>query len=801
MTEHLVDQQQTAQPVALPAFSGAILGLQGDVLHGWAMDNTQPENRPVIEVFIDGASVALARADQYEPNAPMGDQYHGFAVQLRQRWLDEACLITARIANQSFELEGQLSLPAAPSDDSASIASQVWHTGGLRVGGWCWDPKAPDRHVEVTVREGDQVVGRAVCKEHNQALAYRATSDHGFAIDLPWELADGKVHVLEIINDLGQPLAGSPIRLCCWPEGLEGLLHKLDPAHDAATVALLTEVAKDQTMRLPKSAGWHHYPQWFEVFQRLDSLPLPPLQGKLGVLLLSDGDTALEQLSLNSLGAWDAGTHAVAIAPPRNLLPALIQLLEGGCDRILPMVAGDRLAPLALAHLSALLDDGSAWAFADCDRDGPQGERSQPWLKPIWDLDVFIGADIFSSGSILGADILEHGLALLAARSKDSSVNWYDLFSAIALATQQSQAVVSHMPRVLYHRSSQAPISPEQAKPSNQRLRAVEWLCEALSPGSSVSRVTEYPALLRAHWPLPETLPSVSLIVPTRDQYKLLHKCVEGLLNDTEYPDLEIIVVDNQSSDPQTLKYLSELKSRGVTVLDHPYPFNYSTINNRAARCATGELIGLVNNDIEIIDPLWLKEMVAHLVRPGVGAVGAKLLWPNRMVQHGGVVVGVNGLAAHAGNNLHEHDAGYLASNQITRQQSAVTAACLLLRKKTFFEVGGLDEFAFPVAFNDVDLCLKIRLQHLKIIWCASAKLIHAESASRGKDEISEKRARAIREQEEFTQKWSATEHGDSYYHPAISLDYLSGPYGGLSIPPRHTNPRTTSSTYNPTAP
>ena len=220
MTEHLLDQLQTAQPVALPAFSGAILGLQGDVLHGWAMDNTQPENRPVIEVFIDGASVALARADQYEPNAPMGDQYHGFAVQLRQRWLDEACLITARIANQSFELDGQLSLPAAPSDDSASIASQVWHTGGLRVGGWCWDPKAPDRHVEVTVREGDQVVGRAVCNEHNQALAYRATSDHGFAIDLPWELADGKVHVLEIVNDLGQPLAGSPIRLCCWPEGV-----------------------------------------------------------------------------------------------------------------------------------------------------------------------------------------------------------------------------------------------------------------------------------------------------------------------------------------------------------------------------------------------------------------------------------------------------------------------------------------------------------------------------------------------------------------------------------------------------
>ncbi|MDH1550104.1 MULTISPECIES: glycosyltransferase family 2 protein [Pseudomonas] len=779
MTEHLLDQKQTAQPVALPAFSGAIFGLQGDVLHGWAMDNTQPENRPVIEVFIDGASVALARADQYEPNAPMGDQYHGFAVQLRQRWLDEACLITARIANQSFELEGQLSLPAAPSDDSASIASQVWHTGGLRVGGWCWDPKAPDRHVEVTVREGDQVVGRAVCNEHNQALAYRATSDHGFGIDLPWELADGKVHVLEIVNDLGQPLAGSPIRLCCWPEGVEGLLQKLDPAHGAATVALLTEVAKDQTMRLPKSAGWHHYPQWFEVFQRLDTLPLPPLQGKLGVLLLSDGDTALEQISLNSLGACNAGAHAVAIAPPCNLLPALTQLLEGDCDRILPMVAGDRLAPLALAHLSALLDDESAWAFADCDRDGPQGERSLPWLKPVWDIDLFIGADIFTPGAIYSANIIKQALALLTTRGVNTPVNWYDFTVGIALATENSHASVTHLPRVLYHRAAHTPASPEQQQPSPQRLQAVEWLCQQLAPGATVSQVADYPALLRAHWPLPDKLPRVSLIVPTRDQYKLLHTCIEGLLNETDYPDLEIVVIDNQSSDPQTLTYLTELATRGVTVLPHPYPFNYSTINNRAASIATGELIGLVNNDIEIIEAGWLREMVAQALRPGVGAVGAKLLWPNRMVQHGGVVVGINGLAAHTGNDLEQRDAGYLGMNQITRRQSAVTAACLLLRKSVYHSVDGLDERAFPVAFNDVDLCLRIQQHGLHVVWSAFAELIHAESASRGKDLAPEKRARAEREQRGFTSRWLVN---DRHYHPFLSQDYLSGPYGGFVL-------------------
>lgn len=782
MTEYLLDQPLTTQPVTLPAFSGAILGLQGDVLYGWAMDNTQPEHRPVIEVFIDGASVALGRADKYEPNAPAGDQYHGFAVQLRQRWLDDAQLITAHIANQSFKLEGQLSLPATPSEDSASIASQVWHTGGLRVGGWCWDPKAPDRHVEVTVREGNHVVGLALCNEHNQALAYRSTSDHGFAIDLPWELADGKVHVLEIVNDLGQQLVGSPIRFCCWPEGVEGLLQRLDPTHDAATLALLTEVAKDQSIRLPKSVGWESYPQWFNTFQRFDDQSAPILQGKLGLMLISEGIVSLEQHTLSSLENYSPAQYTLAYASAADLGPALEILIASGCDRILPVSAGDRLAPFALSHLSALLDDGSAWAYADCDRDGPSGERTSPWLKPVWDLDLFIGADIFSPGAIFGQRIVSEALDLLGSRNEPMLVGWHDLVAGIALATERSGLSVAHLPRVLYHRANRTAASPEQAQPSPERLKAIEWLCDALAPGSMVSQIHDYPALLRVHWPLPQKLPRVSLIVPTRDQYKLLHACIEGLLTGTDYPDLEVIVVDNQSSDPDTLTYLGDIKTRGVKVLEHNHPFNYSTINNRAASVATGDVIGLVNNDIEVIESGWLKEMVAQLTRPAVGTVGAKLLWPNRMVQHGGVVTGINGLAAHAGNHLEDRDAGYLGLNQLTRRQSAVTAACLLVSKSLFKEVGGLDENSYPVAFNDVDLCLRLLEKGFHMVWAASSKLIHAESASRGKDQTPEKRARAEREQIRFRKRWAGAEFSDAYYHPLLSHDYLTGPYGGLAM-------------------
>ncbi|EKT4452352.1 glycosyltransferase family 2 protein [Pseudomonas putida] len=784
MTQNVLYERPTGrETVALSSFRGCINGLYGDVLQGWAINITQPDQRPVIEIFVDGASVALVRADQHEPNAPHGDQFHGFTVQLRQSVLADANLITAQVANADFLLEGEIRLPSYPRQEAAAATSQIWHTGGLRVAGWSWDPVAPNRHVQITFREGERVIAQATCNTHHQALAYRATSDHGFAVDLPWELADGKLHVIEVVNDLGQSMPGSPIRLCCWPEGLERLIQLLEPSSNSAPIDLVVSLAKEQTLRLPKSAGWQHYPQWFDAFQKHDILPAPTTQIKPGLLLLTEGDAALEQISLESLRAGHDIIHEIAKCSSANLRIGLEQLLKAGCECIIPITAGARMANHSLAHMCAVLKDGSAWAFADCDIEGPQGQRCAPWFKPVWDIDLFIGVDIFSEGAIYGSAIVRDALVLLDADGSAPSITRDDLMAAVALATEQGGKIVSHLPRILYHRAMNSWPSPEQAPPSKQREDAVSWLCERLVPGTRISAVPEYPALLRAHWPLPQKLPRVSLIVPTRDQYKLLHACIEGLLEGTDYPNLEIIVVDNQSSDPETLAYLGDISERGVKVLSHPHPFNYSTINNRAASYATGEIIGLINNDIEIIEGGWLKEMVSQVMRPDVGAVGAKLLWPNRMVQHAGVVVGVNGLAAHTGNALEQRDPGYLGMNQISREQSAVTAACLLIRKTVFEAVEGLDERAFPVAFNDVDLCLRIHKRGLRVIWTAFAQLVHAESASRGKDESLEKQSRALREQNNFLSKWAG--FSDPFYNPSLSLDYLTGPYGGLSLPPR----------------
>jgi GT2 family glycosyltransferase len=213
-------------------------------------------------------------------------------------------------------------------------------------------------------------------------------------------------------------------------------------------------------------------------------------------------------------------------------------------------------------------------------------------------------------------------------------------------------------------------------------------------------------------------------------------------------------------------------------------------MNNRAVAAAKGRIVGLVNNDIEALHEGWLDEIVGQLLRPGVGAVGAKLIWPNAMVQHGGVVLGVGNVAGHFGNRLADGDWGDHGRNQLPLQVSAVTAACLFVRKSDYLAVGGMDEVAFPVTFNDVDLCLKLRARGQAIVWTPFAKLLHAESASRGKEDAPQQRARAQREVDMLRRKWGPVLLRDPAYHPSLNLDPHSHAFGGLALPPRDRHPR-----------
>lgn len=410
---------------------------------------------------------------------------------------------------------------------------------------------------------------------------------------------------------------------------------------------------------------------------------------------------------------------------------------------------------------------------------------------------LFIGADVFSPGAIFTRTTLEQASHAIQLVSDGLVANWYTMLAAIALITESKMLTVVHLPQVIYHRHPSRPTTPADAPRCEIREAAMTWLVDSLATGASVEPVVGFPGLLRAHWPLPEVLPKVSIIIPTRDQIRLLRTCVEGVLTGTDYPNMEVIIVDNDSSDPNTLAYLEELKRRGVIILPHPYPFNYPAVNNRAAEIATGEYVCLLNNDIEILNSNWLKELASNIFRRNIGIVGAKLLWPNKMVQHAGVIIGTNGLASHAGNHIADADEGYLGLNQLTHSVTAVTGACLLISRLAYLDQGGMDEHALPIAFNDVDLCMRVRETGMKIVWAAQSILIHAESASRGKDSTKDRIARAQREQLFFIKAWTESYQTDPYYHPSLSRDYLTGPYNGLSLPPLNY-PLITKRIYTP---
>lgn len=273
-------------------------------------------------------------------------------------------------------------------------------------------------------------------------------------------------------------------------------------------------------------------------------------------------------------------------------------------------------------------------------------------------------------------------------------------------------------------------------------------------------------------WPV-ESEPLVSLIIPTKNGKALVKACIESILEKTVYQNYEILLIDNGSDEKESLDYFSELdKHSKIRVLRYPGEFNYSAINNFGAQhaCNDSTVIGLINNDIEVINPHWLTSMVGHAMRSDVGCVGAKLLYSDGRIQHAGVVLGYGGGAGHAHKYFPRYHPGYMKRLIATQNYSAVTAACLLVRKSLFVEVGGLNEKDLTVAFNDVDFCLRVKELGVRNIYCAEAELYHHESVSRGLDHAPAKAARFNRELEYLKVQWKNYIEHDPAYSPNLTL-------------------------------
>jgi len=443
----------------------------------------------------------------------------------------------------------------------------------------------------------------------------------------------------------------------------------------------------------------------------------------------------------------------------------------------------DTLAPHALfAVVKALQTRPSAQlVYSDEDKLDPAGRRCAPYFKPDFAPDLLYSQNYISHLGVYRRALVQ---AVGGFRSGYEGSQDYDLVLRCVARIGDARDIV-HVPEVLYHwRMAQGSTASGQ----EQKTYTTEAARLALqdhfdSTGKPVTVSVLAPGLYRQHWAIPQPAPLVSLIVPTRDCHDVLKTCIDSILAQTGYANYEILIVDNQSSCPQTLAYMAGLEAAGqARVLRYDLPFNYSAINNFAARQARGSILGLINNDVEAIGPDWLGEMVSHVVRPDIGCVGAKLYYPNDTIQHGGVVCGIGGVAGHSHKYRARDDDGYFSRMRIVHNTSAVTAAVLLVRRAVFEQVGGLDEIGLRVAFNDVDFCLKVMGTGLRNLWTPFAELYHHESVSRGSDETPEKRERFRHECAVMQARWPDVLAHDPYYNRNLtrqredySLDVAAG--------------------------
>lgn len=412
-----------------------------------------------------------------------------------------------------------------------------------------------------------------------------------------------------------------------------------------------------------------------------------------------------------------------------------------------------------LAYADAIIGNPSAGVlYADVDRIDADGRRSDPCFKPAWNPELFASQDYLDPFALLATDVVR---AVGGPRADDGVAQPADLTRRCVAALSPDRSIV-HVPLVLCH--ARADVVDAGVGHHDEAGRGAH----VRSPGPA----------------LPRPAPKVSLIVPTRDRVDLLKRCVDSLRAST-YPNCEIVIVDNQSSQPETLEYLAGIADLdNVRVLAYDAPFNYSVINNFAVERVDGEILGLINNDIEVISPDWLEQMVWHVVRPDVGAVGAMLYYPDDTIQHAGVIVGLGGVAGHAHAHLPRGTDGYHGRASRVQSLTAVSAACLLVRREVYLEVGGFDD-GLAVAFNDVDFCLRLVERGYRNVWTPLAELYHHESASRGVENTPEKQARFRAEVETMLGRWSHRLHSDAAYHPALSLE--SGHAFELADPPRYS--------------
>ena len=432
----------------------------------------------------------------------------------------------------------------------------------------------------------------------------------------------------------------------------------------------------------------------------------------------------------------------------------------------------DTLSPYSLNEVVIGIRESDAKIiYSDEDKINELGERFDPHFKSDFNFELILSHNYISHLGVYHKALIDQvgGFRVGYEGAQD-----YDLLLRCLLHISPSD--IKHLSKILYHwRAIEGSTAYSSSQKSYTSLAGLKALKDAV-PKMNENWQVEHGALentYRVTRPV-ESLPKISIIIPTKDQVELLKTCIDSVISKTEYLNYEIVVVNNGSVESKTKAYLSGLKSvKNIRVLDYPKPFNYSAINNLAvSKCDDSDYVLLLNNDIAVIKGGWLTEMLSIAQQQDVGCVGAKLYYSNDLIQHAGVILGIGGVAGHSHKYFSKNDYGYFSRLQLRQDISAVTAACLLVKKTIYEKVNGLNKTDLTIAFNDVDFCLKVRELGLRNVWTPFAELYHYESISRGAEDTPEKVKRFNQEVNYMKDRWGEQLNSDPYYNENLTLQH-----------------------------
>jgi GT2 family glycosyltransferase len=751
-------------------------------ISGFVLDETNLEARFVVELLVDGYPAAIARAHLYDDDLRLegfGDGCHRFVFALDLAVARSARSLEVRLANTG-ELVGapiRVGPGAVPLIVERRDGEARW-TGGLRIAGWLPNRESGDAPRVRALVDGVVAAETAADLWTHVDDGAAATAVRGFELDLPLTMADGRVRRARIVDESGRDLPGSPCAFVAFARGLERFLEEhAETRSERFRGRLFDRLA-------PQAFPMTEFAEWVRAFPPEPAIGARGSRVAVALIGEADLDATLESLEAQVDCAWTVGALGEGDAPAAFRADDLGQFLRTeavDCDVVVFAPSGVVFHPLAISRLAEGLASFPDAKLAYCDvtvtAAGAEATGSEwPIAFPAFDYERMLEQGY--SASVFAAR---------AAHAREAAAKGVDdLFRLVNLALDGTgpsdpnppvhvPGFLARLPRIEPDRNSRRLASATAAHLSARGAEA------AVKPG--------YGGLFPAARVLRKApAGKVSILIPTRDRVDLLRPCLESLERTLSGIDREIIVIDNDSADEETRDYFGEIAARGVRIIYVSGPFNFARLIDAGASVARGEFLLSLNNDVEAIRAGWLEDMLGRIAEPDVGAVGAMLVWPTGVVQHGGVVLGVDFGAGHAFNQRIEGDTGYADLLAVAREVSAVTAACLLTRRRLFFELGGFDGARFPVLYNDVDYCLRARALGHRVVFTPHAKLSHKESASRGRGSVGGVADRQRRELENLRTLWGEALLADPFYSPLLSLD--GNPYSGLAWPPRSQGAR-----------